>query len=1769
MPDPKEFVHLHVHTEFSLLDGLSPIKRLVKRASETNMRALAITDHGTMFGVIDFYRECVKQGVKPIIGMEAYLARRSMTDRDPQFDSKPYHLLLLARNQTGYQNLLKLASAAQLEGYYYRPRIDHEFLAQHAEGLIATSGCLAAEIPRMVEEGREQDALDQIGWYQDVFGTENFYLELQHHDIEQLQILNKWLIDRQEYARVPLLATNDVHYVLDDDYDAHDTLLCIQTGNVKAEQNRLRFNSRSFHLRTPDEMWRLFGSVPESLTNSLLIAEMCNVNLESEGYHLPVFPVPDGFTAETYLRYLCERGLRWRYGARADDPAVRNRLDYELNIIHNMGFDTYFLIVWDLCEFARHADIWWNVRGSGAGSVAAYCLGITNIDPLQNRLLFERFLNPGRVSMPDIDLDYPEDRRAEMIQYCARKYGEDKVAAIITFGTMGSKAAIRDVGRALDIPLTEVDRIARLIPSGAKPVKFDDALGDEPEKALPDLKALYETDQTARRLIDTARQLEGITRHASTHAAGVIVADKPLVDYIPLHRPTSGSGDDVPVKMVTQFPMETCESIGLLKVDFLGLSTLTIMRKACELIEEYHGVRYDLSNIPYRPDPDNPEQARMIKETFEMMGRGETIGVFQLESQGMRRMLTDMRPQKFEHIVAGISLYRPGPLEYIPTYNRRLHEQEKVEYKHDKLRDILEETYGIIVYQEQIMQIGAELFGYELGEADLMRRAVSKKKKEELAKHRKIFVERGPEHGVDPDSANLIFDDIEFFARYGFNKCLVGETEIVDAATGRLVRIGDLASGASTIEHTLTCDLDSLRLISGPVTQVVENGVKPVFRLTTQLGRQITATGNHPFYTFDGWRLLDELCHGDQIAVPRRIPVEGAREWPEHQVIVLGHLIAEGNLCHPHGAYYYTADDEHLQDYVRALEQFENTAASISRHKQAYSVYSRRVERTEPPEVVTWLRSLGIWGKTAREKAIPEAAFELTNRQLGLLIARMWEGDGHINERGRSLYYATASERLARQLQHLLLRLGIISRLREVNFPYKDGRIGYQVFVTGLDNLAAFESQIGAHFISAERRAMLARLLENGSSVSGTKDVIPMGIKTLVNQHKAAHGLTWDQVRERTGVAPREFQASSTITKSGFTRTTIGRLAQFFDADDLRAYADGDVYWDKVVAIEAAGEAMTYDLTVPGTHNFVANDFIVHNSHAADYAVLTCQTAFLKCHYPHEYMAALMSVHRDDSAKVSLFAADCHRMGIAVLPPDVNASMLDFTIEPQPDGSRAIRFGLGAVKNVGVGPLMHIIEQREAEGPFRNLDDFCHRVDLRIVQKRALDSLIRVGALDGFADRPTLLAALERILSFSADYHKAKEIGQMSLFGEATGVEFGSAASILKNLTDVKHVDKREMLRWEKDLVGLYVTDHPLRALVDKFASANIRPSVELIEEGEAANGRQVTIAGLVTEVRSIITKKGDPMAILTIEDITGTISAVMFPRTWDKFRDVVAVDTVLVVRGKADTTRGDMQIIVDEVRQDFETIEAVDDRLAPLNGFVFDWTESEEANGVEDEPFDEETGELRSDPTPAEVPEPPAEPIMPASAGASVPTAPPLEPPPASPSRPPAQSTGLITEREMPAWLEDELDNGWHPAPEWEYHEDTGYIVGVQEPQPLSRHVEPDSPPEEDAPPRPVIRQRPQPKPAPEPPPPGRLLTLYLERSGDSNRDRQKLRRLHGFLTQYPGHDHFRIILVGEGHKPACMEFPNHPIGINDDILTFAANQLGEGNVEIEEPDA
>ncbi len=1079
-----DFVHLHVHSEYSLLDGLSRIKDLVSRAAELEMPALALTDHGTMHAAIEFYRESKRRGIKPIIGIETYLTPvgRRMTDKHSGIDDKRFHQLLLAQNDLGYKNLLLIASVSQLEGFYYKPRIDREFLAEHADGLIATSGCMAGEIPRLLAQRNTQLARECLGWWIDVFGRDRFFLELQEHGIPELTEVNRQFIKWAQEFNLKLVATNDVHYVKSEDSGPHDVLLCVQTGELVTQQDRMRMSDGSYYLKSYPEMLNLFRERPDSLLNTAAIAEMCEVDLDPKGYHLPPFDVPPGYDAASYLRHLVDQGLKRRYADRVREPEIQARKEHELKLIHDMGFDTYFLIVWDLCEFARQRDIWWNVRGSGAGSLVAYATGITNLDPLANQLLFERFLNPGRVSMPDIDLDYPDDRREEMINYTIEKYGQENVAQIITFGTMGARASIRDVGRAMDIPLPEVDRIAKLIPGGPK-VKITDGLEQAQE-----LRELYESVDYVRQLVDTAQRLEGVARHASTHAAGVIVADKPLVEYTPLHRPTKGHEGGI----VTQYTMEVLESIGLLKIDFLGLSTLTIMRKACELIASRHGIQYDLNTIPIND-----------KKAFELLARGSVTGIFQVESAGMRRVLTTMKPARFEHIVATISLYRPGPMEYIDDYIDRMHGRKPVEYHHTALEPILAETYGIIVYQEQIMQIASQLSGYSPGDADLMRRAVGKKKKQELLRHREKFVAGAVERGIPKEAADKIFDDIEFFARYGFNK-----------------------------------------------------------------------------------------------------------------------------------------------------------------------------------------------------------------------------------------------------------------------------------------------------------------------------------------------------------------------------------------------------------------------------------------AHAADYAVITCQTAYLKAHYPVEYMTALLTVERHNTDKVGLLIGECRTMGIQVLPPDINKSDVYFAIEDVEDG-QAIRFGLGAVKNVGEGAIEVILQARGVEGPFADVDDFCRRVDLRQVNRRALESLIKVGALRLFGQRAQMLSIIERMLGLSSQTHQAAAVGQISMF-DAGGFDAPAAGSILYPLPEVEEVSRREILSWERELVGVYVSEHPIQPLLQTLGDS---VTCFLGQIDETMAGQKVTVAGIINWVRQIYTKNGKPMAFVELEDVQATIEVVVFPRTYEETRQLWQEEKVVVVRGKVDVREGNGPKIICEKVDDAITRVAPEsrDHLASL----------------------------------------------------------------------------------------------------------------------------------------------------------------------------------------------------------------------------------------------
>ncbi len=743
------FVHLHVHTEYSLLDGAARISRVVEKAQKLGMPAVAITDHGSMYGVLEFYKAAKQKGIKPLLGCEVYVAPRSRFQKEPGRDDFKYHLLLLAKNMQGYRNLMKLVTAGYLEGFYYKPRVDKELLSKYNEGLIALSACKAGEIPELLLSGEEEKALQTALWYRDNFGPGNFYLELQEHGLPDQKELNLKLLKLGEKAGIPLVATNDVHYLERSDAAAHDVLLCIQTGKNVEETNRLKFEGSEFYFKDTEEMKETFSTFPaEVLENTLKIAAEVELEFSFDRMYLPSYDLPPSYQdAGEYLRALCYKGLTKKYPQLT--TALKERLDYELDVINKMGFAGYFLIVWDFVRFAHENGILVGPgRGSAAGSLVAYALSITNIDPLRYGLLFERFLNPERVTMPDIDIDFCYERRDEVIRYVVDKYGEDRVAQIITFGTMAARLAVRDVGRALNFSYGETDRIAKMIP-------FEPGMSiDKALEMNKDLAELCRSDKRFRLLLDTSRAVEGLPRHSSTHAAGVVISGDPLVEHVPLQK----TADNI---IVTQFPMNTLEELGLLKMDFLGLRTLTIMGEALRQVNVRRGEneKLHLDTIPL-------DDAR----TFALLSQGETVGVFQLESSGMRSVLRDLRPGKFEDIIAVVALYRPGPMEQIPVFIESKHGIRPIKYLHPDLEQVLKETYGVMVYQEQIMEVAAKMAGFTLGQADLLRRAIGKKKKEILDEQRLIFVQGVVKKGYAKKLGEDLYDLIVKFASYGFNK---------------------------------------------------------------------------------------------------------------------------------------------------------------------------------------------------------------------------------------------------------------------------------------------------------------------------------------------------------------------------------------------------------------------------------------------------------------------------------------------------------------------------------------------------------------------------------------------------------------------------------------------------------------------------------------------------------------------------------------------------------------------------------------------------------------------------------------------------------------------------------------------------------------------------------------------------------------------------------------------------------------------------------------
>ena len=1394
---PDDFVHLHVHSEYSLLDGLGRTAQLAKRAAELGQPAIALTDHGVMHGAIEFSRACKKEGIKPLLGVEAYITKfgRPMSGRDSELDKGRHHLLLLAENLTGYRNLLQICSAAQFDGYYYRPRVDADYLAAHKEGLICTSGCLAAEVPTLIRNGQEERAIQRLHWYRELFGPDRWYMEFQEHNIPELTEVNKRLFEFARRYDVPMVATNDVHFVREEDVRPHDTLLCVQTSSLITDEKRLRYGGTYF-VKTLDQMRQTFlplVDLPDSAySNTVKIAEMCDVNLEDDTYHLPDIDIPEGYIYESYLRHLTTEGLRRRYGARADDVDVQARTEHELKIIHSMGFDVYYLIVWDLCMYAKRRNIWWNVRGSGAGSIVAYAIGVTNLDPLRNKLIFERFLNPGRVTMPDFDLDFPDDQREELIRYTVDKYGSDRVAQIVTFGRMKARASVRDVGRAMAVPLDEVDKIAKLIPGiPGKPVTIKDVLTEGQEFYSADLRQLYDGSEQVRLLLDVASELDGVARHSSIHAAAVIIADKALPFYTPLMRPPKSAV----TQTVTQYEYPILESIGLLKVDFLGLATLTLMREAARLINERHGIEYTLENLPI----DDPK-------IYELLTAGDVMGVFQVEGAGMRRCLMDLRPTEFDHITATISLYRPGPMEFIPDFIACLHGEKQPEYVHKVLEPILSETMGVCVYQEQVIQILSDIAGYTPGEADLVRRGISKKSKKTLDEHREIFAKgSAAKSELKREDADAIWDALMGFARYGFNR-----------------------------------------------------------------------------------------------------------------------------------------------------------------------------------------------------------------------------------------------------------------------------------------------------------------------------------------------------------------------------------------------------------------------------------------AHAADYAVIVAQTGYLKAFYPVEYMAALLTVERHDTAKVGLLIAECRRMGIEVLPPNINVSGHNFTVERLPAGrvpprqvtafafpveqGTAIRMGLDAVKNVGEGPIDTILQAR-GDRPFGSLLDFTDRVDLRQVNRRGLECLIKVGALDHFGPRGQLIAALDRIMSASEQAHAAREIGQYSLFGGFD--EAAAADDLLSHLPDAAKITPKELLEWEKELVGVYVSSHPLQQMTVDLMNVITHATVDITEE---IQGKGVIIAGMVADVRTINTKKGDTMAFIRLEDLQGSVDVTVFPQLFKEKRALWTLDKIIIVTGKADVRNGRVSVVADvaqdyvegmQVREDTSSVAyrfrnggdfsgrpVVRERPASTNGAPAGTAAKERAAARYATPVpsadygDEEAGDSSyGDESPFSGDEPDWMTDAPPSWAAAAPSelsggeprgtgAPQADSGRSAAPRPAAQNLAKPT---VPASVPPQTqaaqpEKRGASQPPMAQQQGQERRVAVSAPAPTApkpdqgRASAPQAHPAKPAaaitPPSPASAGNTGAAPAlpaaPQPAGP-RTVKLLFRRSHSLEADRKRLADLVALFDKYPGEDRFEILVEANGVPSYALDFPNNHTHVCRELQSELSQRLGAGGWKVE----
>jgi DNA polymerase-3 subunit alpha len=1466
----RSFVHLHVHTAYSLLDGAIRIKDLMKRCKALHMPAVAMTDHGAMYGAVDFQKAAKATGIKPIIGCEVYLAEKSRFDQESR---KAWHLTLLAKNITGYYNLTRLVSMGWVEGKHKLtglPRVDMELLERYADGLICLTGDLGSPVNQAVLRGKTDEARLLLQQYRAIFPPDHLYVEVMDGPLPEFKRSREALVALARELDLPLVATNDCHYMLREDALAHAILMCIQLGKSVDLEQLMSHGLDTLYVRSPDEMWDAFADLPEACENTLKIADMIDLVIPLGQVFLPPYDVPEIFRKDNnindmgeanhlYFAHIARLGLEERFAEFRklnkviDEGVYRDRLEFEIRVIQQMNFPGYFLIVWDFIRYAKEIGVPVGPgRGSGAGSLVAYSMRITDLDPLPYDLLFERFLNPERVSMPDFDIDFCMNRRNEVIDYVTQKYGRDNVGQIITYGQLKARACIKDVGRALGVGYGDTDRIAKLVPEEIG-ISLQEAKDKEPR-----LQEAYESDPQVKTLFDIALKLENLNRQAGMHAAGVVISEKPLWEIVPVCR---GVNDE----LVTQYAKNEVEEAGLVKFDFLGLKTLTVIDIAARLINDErarkHQEPFDIGAIPLDD-----------RKVYEMISRGDTTGVFQLESSGFQTLLQKLKPDVFEDIVAAVALYRPGPLGtgMVDDFIDCKHGRKQIQYPHPWLEDALKPTYGAIVYQEQVMIIAQIMAGYSLGGADLLRRAMGKKKPEEMDKQRSIFVSGASAKGVPEAKSNEIFDLMAYFAGYGFNKCVVGGTRLYDAASGAPITVKALFDQRLDLHASVHAVGEDGRLRARRVEDVVFNGVKPVFALRTELGRELIATDNHPLLTLEGWTHLGALKPGDRIATPRRLSFGAQARWPAHELIALGWLISEGNTCHPSCLYFYNNQPEAVDDFVQAAARFPETVARVARRpnseRMEVCLSTGRDARFQPGAIPwnaanaalahtdtarrsgawRWAEALGLLGLRADQKRLPEEVFGLHEDDLALLLGRLWSGDGFLANATQAVpWYATSSAALARDVQDLLLRQGIVSRVTRKTFAYRDqDRPGYTVHILGEGARERFLERIGPHIVSRDLQMAQLRAQVEASNSGSTKDTLPVEAAT------------------------------------------------------------SDLYWDRVVSIEPRGLEPTYDLTVEGDHNFVAEGLLVHNSHSAAYALITYQTGYLKAHDSVAFMAALMSCDRENTDKVVRFINEAKGMGLKVLPPDVNESNLDFSVV---DGK--IRFGMGAIKGVGEQAIEAVLEARQKAGPFRSLFNFCERVDLKRVNRRVLEALIKSGGFDSVwphegemnimrlgSSRARMMEALSTAIDRGQKAQQDRSSGQASLFGLFAAAAPAAASKGEERYPDAEGWTDKQLLQYEKESIGFYVTGHPLDRYEEEVASYASHTTDTL---RKLRNRDDVSLAGVITSLREKILKSGKGrMAFVEFEDRHGQIEVMCFSASYAENEEALKSGEPLLLEG-------------------------------------------------------------------------------------------------------------------------------------------------------------------------------------------------------------------------------------------------------------------------------